>query len=153
VLDATPIPDRGQPQIFGIDMCVLQRISYSLLVAFCYRHLPPPDRNGPARQITEPTSASGGRAARQVPAPAAGSVLRWRVSLWRDWLVPLPAARQRLGRLAPHGRKEAGIPMLSSAPGRDPDAGPTAQESTSWPALTSMRPGHRPFRAPLSDRR
>ena len=32
---------------------------------------------------------------------------------------------------------------------RDPDAGPTAQESTSWSALTPMRPVHRPFRAPF----
>ncbi len=51
-------------------MCVLQPISYSLLVAFCYRHLPPPNRKGLARQITEPAPASGGRAARQVPARA-----------------------------------------------------------------------------------
>ena len=27
-------------------MCVLQPISYSLLVAFCYRHLPPPKSKG-----------------------------------------------------------------------------------------------------------
>jgi hypothetical protein len=41
----------------------------------------------------------------------------------------------------PNGRKGAGIRKLSFAPDRDPDAGPTAQEFTSWSALTSMRPG------------
>ncbi len=38
----------------------LRPISYSLLVAFCYRHLPPPDRNGLARQITDSAPASRG---------------------------------------------------------------------------------------------
>jgi hypothetical protein len=39
---------------FESAICVLQPIAYSLLVAFRYRHLPPPDRKGLARQITEP---------------------------------------------------------------------------------------------------
>ena len=33
---------------------------------------------------------------------------------------------------------------------REP-SNPAAEEFTSWSALTSMRPGQRPFRAPLSD--
>ena len=40
-------------------MCVLQRISYSLLIAFCYRQMPLPNRKGLARQIREPTPACG----------------------------------------------------------------------------------------------
>jgi hypothetical protein len=55
-------------------MCVLQPISYSLLVALRYRPLPLPNRKGLARQITEPASASGGRAAPPDPRQTAGSV-------------------------------------------------------------------------------
>ncbi len=32
----------AQSRTDSAGLCVLQRISYSLLVAFCYRHLPPP---------------------------------------------------------------------------------------------------------------
>ncbi len=49
-------------QIFG-GMRELQPISYSLLVAFCYRHLPPPDRNGARPPDHDSAAASGGRAA------------------------------------------------------------------------------------------
>ena len=69
-------------------MRVLQRISYSLLVAFCYRHLPSPDRAGLACQITEPASASGGRAARQVRASRQGLSYRGGSPPWRDRLIP-----------------------------------------------------------------
>ena len=97
-------------------MCVLQRIGYSLLVAFCYRHLPPPNRTGLARQITEPASASDGRAARQVPAR--------RQDLSYGGGSPggetgLPAARGKAAARSsgsPDGRKGAGIRALSLAP-------------------------------------
>src|SRR5271166_2157699 len=71
----------------SLDMCVLQRISYSWLVALCYRHLPPPNRKGLARQITEPAPASGGRAARQVPARRQDLSYGGGSPPWRDWLV------------------------------------------------------------------
>ena len=41
--------------------------------------------------------------------------------------------------------------FLSHSGGSAPNAEHTAEEFTSWSALTSMRPGQRPFRAPLSD--
>jgi hypothetical protein len=41
-------------------MCVLQPIAYSWPVAFRYRQLPPPDRKGLARQITEPARQPAG---------------------------------------------------------------------------------------------
>jgi hypothetical protein len=40
-------------------MCVLQPIYNNLLVAFCYCHLPPPNRKEPTLQITQAASASG----------------------------------------------------------------------------------------------
>jgi len=74
---------------------------------------------GLARQITESASASGGRAARQIPARRQ-DLSWWRVSPWRDWLVPSrnkAAARSPRSRLAPvSGRKGAGIRTPSSAP-------------------------------------
>ena len=77
----------------------------------------------------------------------------YHVSPWRDWLVPTrdKAAARSVPFGSPNGRKGAVIRTLSSAPGRDPDAGSAAQQFTSWPTLTSMRPGQRPFRVPLSD--
>src|SRR5271166_178273 len=61
-------------------MCVLQPISCSLLLAFCYRHLPPPDRRG-----ARPPDHGVGICVRRTrcspdPCQAAGSVLYWRVS-------------------------------------------------------------------------
>ena len=41
------------------------------------------------------------------PCQAAGSVIERRVSPCRDWRVPLPATRQRLGRLAPQRQKRS----------------------------------------------
>ena len=49
--------------------------------------------------------------------------------------------------LVTNGGNGVGIRMVSFAP----TAGPAAQQFPSWPALTSMRPGHGPFRVPLSD--
>ena len=131
-------------------MCVLQRISYSLLVAFCYRDLPPPDRAGLACQITEPASASGGRAARQVP--ASRQVCHIGAGLPRGEIGLFPTRGKAATRSvsSPTADRDS-YPYGEVRPDRDPDAAPTAQEFTSWPALTSMRPGHRPFRAPLPD--
>ena len=41
-------------------MCVLQPNGYSLLVAFCCCHLPPPKSQGLARQITQSRLAGQG---------------------------------------------------------------------------------------------
>ena len=49
----------------------------------------------------------------------------------------LPAARQRLGRLAPQRQKRSRYSYAELRPDRDSNAGPTAQELTSWSALTS----------------
>ena len=139
----------SEPRRFG-DMCVLQQISYSLLDCI----LLPSPAAARAQRARPPDhgacSASGGRAARPVPARRGGSVRWWRVSPWRD--CPVPRPRQDSGSVLwlPAGRKEVGIRRLSSSPRPRPDAGPAAQQFASWPALTSRCPGHRPFRAPLS---
>ena len=80
-----------------------------------------PKAKGLARQITEPTSASGGRAGRQIPARRQD--LSYSGGSHRDEIgLSLPATRQRLGRLAPvwlpSGRRGVGIRTLSSAPDR-----------------------------------
>jgi hypothetical protein len=59
-------------------MHVLQSISYSLLVAFCYCHLPSPHRKGPRPPDHE--ADLGVRRTRCPPGPgqAAGSVIQHR---------------------------------------------------------------------------
>src|SRR5215471_6839992 len=109
--------------VFG-DMCVLQRISYSLLVAFCYRDLPPPDRAGLACPITEPASASGGRAARQVPASRQGRSYRGGSPPWRD----------RPGRSTP-----VGLTRLTNPIGLFPTRGKAAAWSFSSPTADRDR--------------
>jgi hypothetical protein len=126
------------------------------LVTVCWLHCVTvtcrrPIAKGPARQITESASASGGRAGRQVPARRQD--LSYGAGSPRGETGLFPARDKRLGRLAPPRQKGSRHSHAELRPGRDPNAGPTAQEFSSWSALTSMRPGQRPFRAPLSDRR
>ena len=99
VLKTALRPEREESQLFGV-IRELQRINYSLLVAFCCRHQPPPDRKGPARQITEPASASGGRAA--PPDPCQGQDLSYGGGSTRGEIGLFPARdKAAAGRLAP----------------------------------------------------
>ena len=92
------------------------RISYSLLVAFCYRHLPA----ARSRRARLPDHGAGIciRRTRRSPDPCrpAGSVISWRVSPEARSACSLPAARQRLGPLPPQRQNEIGIRTVSLAP-------------------------------------
>jgi hypothetical protein len=52
---------------------------------------------------------------------------------------------------SPTARREAGIRTLSFAPAATRTRDLLLRSSRSWPALTWMRPGQGPFRAPLGD--
>lgn len=70
-------------RVFG-DICVLQRISYSLLIAFCYRQMPLPNRKGArppdqgadtcVRRVTAKRPAVRGRASLGLAANVAVSL-------------------------------------------------------------------------------
>jgi len=83
-------------------ICVLSRISYSLPTAFCYRHLPPPERKGLDRQITE-------------PAPAPGSALLAR-SLPGGWICPMVAGLPVARLACPPARGKAAVARSSGSP-------------------------------------
>ena len=121
------------------DMRGLQPISYSLLVAFCYRHLPPSkSQKVRGRQITEPASASGGHAARQFP-PAV---------VPRNGAATARALRAAVGALDPC-RDDARVAGPDNAAGVQPvqagahrALGQARCSGPGWPP-PGMRPGRR----------
>lgn len=83
----------------------LQLIDHRLFVAFCYRHLPPPNRKEIINQVTGPRSAFGTSAARRSLAGAricrgVASFPGGEIGSFRS------AAGPQLGRLAPQRPKK-----------------------------------------------
>jgi len=130
---ATKTPSDPLDKHKSIDMCVLQPISYSLLVAFCYRHLPPPKSKGARLPDHGLASASGGRAARQIPARRQGLSYSGGSPPWRDRLVPIrdkAAARSFGSPFAPQQQKRSRYSCAELRPGRDPEASQRSEGSS-----------------------